>query len=70
MEAARVRMQMTKDFQEILNHAGLPGFCATEERNQLKIQRHLIKLIQLIGQERKEQMKAEGSVKSLCVCCE
>ena len=32
---------MTKDFQEILNHAGLPGFCATEERNQLKIQRLL-----------------------------
>ena len=52
---------MTKDYQEILNHAGLPGFCATEERNQLKIQRHLIKLIQLIGQERKEQMKAEGN---------
>lgn len=46
--------QLTKDFQEILNHAGLPGFCATEERNQLKIQRHLIKLIQLLGQERKQ----------------
>lgn len=45
---------MTKDFQEILNHAGLPGFCATEERNQLKVQRHLIKLIQLLGQERKQ----------------
>lgn len=46
---------MTKDFQDTLNKAGLPGFCHTEDRNQMKIQRHLVRIMQLIAQEMKEK---------------
>ena len=48
---------MTKDFQDTLNKAGVPGFCQTEDRNQMKIQRHLVRLMQLIAQEMKEKKR-------------
>ena len=41
---------MTRDFQDYLNEAGVPGFSHTEDRNQLKIQRHFVKLMQLVAQ--------------------
>ena len=56
---------MVRDFQEILYQAGVPGFCKTEDRYQLKIQRHILKLIELMGQERKEKKDAEERVKQM-----
>ena len=41
---------MTRDFQDYLNEAGVPGFSHTEDRNQLKIHRHFVKLMQLVAQ--------------------
>lgn len=41
---------MTHDFQDYLNEAGVPGFTHTEDRNQLKIQRHFVRLMQLVAQ--------------------
>ena len=56
---------MIKDFQECLEKAGVPGFCQTEDRHQLKIQRHLLVLIELIGQERREKKEKEERIQQM-----
>lgn len=52
---------MVEDFQDWLSEAGVPGFLKTQERIQMKVQRHLIVLMQMISQFYKEE-KEKGTL--------
>lgn len=57
-EGGRGRAGLRVDDEGLPGHAeqgGSAGFCQTEDRNQMKIQRHLVRLMQLIAQEMKEK---------------
>ena len=53
--------QLIEDFQDWLHDAGVPGFAKTQARAELKAQRHLIVLMQMISQFYKEE-KEKGTL--------
>lgn len=59
-ESKRV-LQLREDQQRILQDSGIPGFMLTSERPHIRIQRHLVQLIQYMDQKRNAEKSTNGN---------